>query len=75
MKNKIEIKSNRDILEMETLFDKNVEYTAIETAALKKFFRKLGDTVEGFILSPTFSRDMDKVLKELQLDVDQNTIL
>ena len=59
---------------MEAAFDDNIEYTAIATAALKKFFRKLGKTVEGFIQSPTFFSEMDKVLKELELNVDHPTV-
>ena len=59
---------------MEKLYNQNIEYTSVVTTGLRKFFRKMGPSLESFILSPSFFGDMDEVLKKLKIDADRQTV-
>ena len=63
-----------EIQEMENLFDKNVEYTSMITTGLRKFFRRMGRSLDSFVTSPSFFREMDMVMKNLKLDADHQTV-
>ena len=59
---------------MENSGNVDKEMINLDVMILKKFFRSLGEDLTYFIASPTFFRDMDKILKRMRLQIPHHTI-